>query len=141
MGRKSGFTLIELMVVMMVVVVIAAIVVPRVVGAGRQARESQLLAQLKSLRNAIATFGAQCGGYPAQLPDLIAEDATGMVDADGIPVNPQDYKGPYFTASPTGALPIDPTTGLRDWAYEPSTGAVHSGSTGTAIDGSMYSDW
>ena len=142
MGRRSGVTLIELIVVMAVVGTLASIVTPRVVGVSRQARESQMRAQLRALRNAVAVFRAQCGDYPGDLDDVVADSGTtGMTGGNGLPISGDDYAGPYFTATPTGQIPIDPTTGLKNWVYTATTGLVRSGSTNTATDGTDYSTW
>jgi general secretion pathway protein G len=139
--RRSGLTLIEVLIVVMVIAILAAIVLPRIWPTRREAAEGQLKGNLHELRTSIALFQAHCGDWPGQLSDLVATTGTGLVGGNGVSIPEDCYKGPYFTASPDGHLPLDPMTGVRDWTYEPTTGAVHSSSDGVATDGSHYSAW
>ena len=141
-GRK-GFTLIEVLIVIVVIAILAAIVVPRLLGAGREAREASLRAHLQELRNALGLFQAQCGDYPAALTDLMATTCP-AAGAAGVVLNPADFRGPYMT-TPSGELPNNPITGANvvgtDWLYaNPASGAV-SAAAGTAVDGTDYSTW
>jgi general secretion pathway protein G len=122
--------LIEVLIVIVVIAILAAIVIPRLLGAGRSAREASLLAHLQEMRNAIALFQAQCGMYPAALSDLMATTAPSYVHAP-------DYQGPYLT-TPDGNLPNDPLTGAADWNYSSSSGAIHSSATGNNLAGTAY---
>jgi general secretion pathway protein G len=142
MKRRSGFTLIEVLIVIVVIAILAAIVVPRLLGAGREAREASLRAHLQELRNALGLFQAQCGDYPAALTDIMATTAP-ATGANGVTINAADFRGPYLT-TPSGALPNNPITGGNvvgtDWNYTATTGAV-SAAAGTAVDGTNYSNW
>ena len=138
---QQGFTLIEVLIVVVVIAILAAIVVPRILGAGREAREGQLRGNLHALRTSIALFQAHTGEYPATLDDLLKADATGMVGASGSPIVPSLFRGPYFSPLPTIALPTDPMTGAADWLYTPNLGGVHSSSAWTSTDGTDYSAW
>ena len=140
-SRRSGFTLIEVLIVIVVVAILAAIVIPRIWPSVREAHEGELRANLHAMRAAIGLFGAQCGDWPGRLDDLVATDPTGLVGGNGRPIPPECFTGPYYTACPNNVLPVDPFTGARDWTYDPSTGAVHSSSTKTASDGTVYSSW
>ncbi|MFQ6097577.1 MAG: type II secretion system protein [Armatimonadota bacterium] len=149
--RKAGFTLIEVLIVIVVIAVLASIVIPRLMGAGRQAKESSLRAHLQELRNAINLFQSHTGLYPAVLGDIMnpatSPPATG-VDVTGTsqPISAADYKGPYLTTA-SMALPNNPITGGNgvgsDWVYSttaPTVGEIHAAS-GTALDGTDYSTW
>jgi len=140
-GRK-GFTLIEVLIVIVVIAILAAIVVPRLLGAGREAREASLRAHLQEIRNALGLFQAQCGDYPNALTDIMATSAPAS-GGTGVMINPADWKGPYLT-TPNGALPNNPVTGSNvegtDWVYDKTNGAVHA-KAGTAKDGTDYSTW
>ena len=142
-GRR-GFTLIEVLIVVMYIAIIAGIVLPRISGVGRRASEANLQATLHELRSAIACFQAETGLYPATLDDIVTSDAPKMgLTEQGveIPIYRQDFHGPYLIAS-GGRLPVDRTTGNREWRYEttsPNVGRVRSLSTGTSLDGKPYS--
>ena len=138
---RKGFTLIEIMIVVIVLAILAAIVIPRIWPTVREARESELKANLHGMRASLALFNAHCGDYPSRLEDLLATDATGLVGAHGDPIPAGCFQGPYFITTPGGILPLDPFTGARDWDYEASVGAVHSSSTQTSSEGTPYSAW
>jgi general secretion pathway protein G len=142
MKRRSGFTLIEVLIVIVVIAILAAIVVPRLLGAGREAREASLRAHLQEIRNAVGLFQAQCGDYPAALTDIMATTAP-ATGGNGVTINTADFRGPYLTTA-DGKLPDNPITGENavgtDWTYTATTGAVKAKS-GTAVDGTNYSNW
>ena len=142
LSRRSGFTLIEVLIVIVVIAILAAIVVPRLLGAGREAREASLRAHLQEMRNAIGLFQAQLGDYPNALADIMAT-ASPASGANGVVFNPNDFHGPYLT-TPGGDLPDNPISGANventDWLFTNTTGALHA-KAGTAVDGSDYSTW
>jgi type II secretion system protein G len=140
--RRKGFTLIEVLIVIVVIAILAAIVVPRLLGAGREARETSLRAHLQELRNAIGLFQAQCGDYPADLADIM-ETTAPDTGGNGVEINDADFNGPYLT-TPGGDLPNNPVTGGNvagtDWTYNALNGAIHA-AAGVAVDGTNYSSW
>lgn len=140
--RRSGLTLIEVLIVIVVVAILAMIVVPAAMGAGREARETALRADLHKLRSAIEVFRADMGGHPGKLDHLVRVKAVDecRLPPDGREVEcpESSYRGPYLT-TPDGLLPIDPLTGARDWQYDKRTGKVRSNAPGTAADGTLYS--
>jgi len=140
-SRKSkGFTLIEMLIVIVVIAILALIVIPRLLGAGRKAKEAALKGDLHQLRNAIQQFEADCGDYPAAIDDLQTAPAAGSIGGNGIDLDVSAWQGPYLR-TPDGGLPVDPFTTLADWTYVATSGDVNSSSTLTAINGENYSDW
>jgi len=141
---RRGFTLLEMLIVVMYITILAAMVIPNVTGAGRHARETNLRATIRELRTAIGSYQAETGLYPADLEDLVGRDApqVGLTEQGvEVPIHAQDFRGPYLIA-PGENLPIDRTTGRRDWDYStrtPTVGAVHSLNTNTSMDGMPYS--
>lgn len=142
MLRKGsrGFTLIEMLIVIVVIAILALIVIPRLLGAGRKAKEATLKGDLHQLRNAIQQFEADLGDYPLTLDQLVATTAPSGQGGQGLDLDSEGYQGPYLR-TPDGGLPKDPFTGAADWSYTPATGEVHSASTLTALDGTAYSAW
>ena len=147
--RRTGFTLIEVLIVVVVIAILAAIAVPRLVGAVRRSRDSHLRDTLHQLRSAIRLFQAHNGCYPLALSDLVrganSPPAQG-ISADGVtPVDiiAVDWEGPYIE-TPDGNLPDDRATGAADWDYANSgvnVGDVHSSSTSSGLNGTPYSTW
>lgn len=138
--HRRGFTLIEMLIVVTVIAILATLVIPRLLGASRKARESNLRGQLHTLRNAIQQFEADCGDHPASLDQLITRPAAGA-GGSGITLDTSSWQGPYVVG-PGGGLPRDPfTDSATTWSYTAATGEIHSGSTLTSLAGEDYGDW
>ena len=135
-----GFTLIEMLIVIVVIAILALIVIPRLLGAGRKAKEATLKGDLHQLRNSIQQFEADMGDYPASLDQLVATSAPTGQGGGGLDLDSAGYQGPYMR-TPDGNLPVDPFTTAADWTYTAATGEVHSASTLTALDSTAYSSW
>jgi prepilin-type N-terminal cleavage/methylation domain-containing protein len=141
--RRQGFTLLEVLIVMTVIAILAMIIIPRVMAAARRAKETQLRGNLKQIRDAIERFEASMAAWPPALSDVMAPDGASIsadFDGNGGSVDRSAYDGPYLTTG-DHQLPLDPVTKARDWNYDNSTGAVHSSSTQTALDGTQYNTW
>ena len=125
-GRSSGFTLVELLVVMTIVTLLVSIAAPRYFRSVERARENSLHTSLNVMRDAIDQYLADRGRYPESLGDLAAQR--------------------YLRE-----LPEDPLTGRRDsWialppppdsAWVGNLFDVRSGAAGRAGDGRLYADW
>ena len=142
-GKKCGFTLIEVLIVIVIISVLAMIVIPRVKAVGRKGKEALLRADLKQIRDAVERFEASTAAWPPALTDLMVADGSAIsADADGrgMALDRNGFDGPYLRTG-DGNLPLDPFTGAADWAYDNTTGQVHSSATLTAIDGIAYSTW
>ncbi len=145
--RSRGFTLIEMLIVIVVIAILALIVIPRLLGAGRKAKEASLRGDLHQLRNAIQQFEADCGDYPADINDLmLAKTAppSGPGGSGTIMLDSAGYQGPYLHTADS-KLPKDP---FQDqsvdaiWTYTAATGEVHSASSLNALDGrTAYNAW
>jgi len=141
--RRQGFTLIEVLIVIVVIAILSMLVVPRAMAARRCAKEAQLRGNLKQLRDAIERFEGTTAAWPPSLTDIMAADGvavSGDMDGRGGQVDRNAYDGPYIQTG-DGQLPQDPFTGAADWVYDNATGAVHSNSGLSAIDGSAYNTW
>ena len=137
---NRGFTLIEMLIVIVVIAILALIVIPRLLGAGRKAKESALRGDLQQLRNSIQQFEADCGDFPAALAGLMTAPAAGSNGGNGIALDTGAWKGPYMR-TPDNNLPKDPFTGSANWTYTATSGDVHSAATLTGLDGTAYSAW
>jgi len=142
-NHKKGFTLIEMLIVIVVIAILAVIVIPRLLGAARKAKEASLRADLKCIRDAIEQFEANTAAYPPELADLMVATGSAIsADADGrgMSVDRSAYTGPYLK-TPDNSLPDDPFTGEPDWNYNNTTGEVHSSSTLASLSGVAFSTW
>jgi len=59
MRAKSGFTLVEILIVVVILGILAAIVIPQFTGASTEAKESALVSDLQSIRSQIELFKIQ----------------------------------------------------------------------------------
>ena len=135
-----GFTLVEILIVITIIAILALIVIPRILGAGRKSKETNLRGQLHELRSALAKFEADCGDNPASLGDLMTRPADASRGGSGVMLDAKAWQGPYLVSADEG-LPLDPMTKAADWVYTPETGAVQSASPLNAINGEPYNTW
>jgi len=110
--RKSGFTLVEILIVVIILGILAAIVIPQFTNASQDARESSLLSQLQTLRSQIELYKLQ---HKDKLPNLVGaapacwNPLTTKTDADGVLSVAVDAFGPYMQSAPT-----NPVNGLSN---------------------------
>lgn len=123
--RARGFTLLELLFVLLIVALLAGIVGPVLVGSIGNARESTLKEDLFVLRKAIDDYYADNGKYPQELSDLTDRRYLRRIPADPL----TDRSDSWIEVRVTGNMGA---SGIVD---------VHSGSEGTAADGTRYRDW
>ena len=86
MRAKSGFTLVEILIVVVILGILAAIVIPQFTGASTEAKESSLVSNLQSIRSQIELFKIQHNDLlPGETMDAIgtktAADAVSFVNA------------------------------------------------------------
>ena len=145
--QHHGFTLIELLIVISVIAILATIVIPRLMSAGRKAREATLRANTRILRTAVEQFQSDCGMYPADLNQLVADVGATPSMAGGGTAPAGLYQGPYFPKRggignigiPTNPfVPQSDSTIGSHWDYNATTGNVASHVTGTTLDGVAY---
>ena len=86
--RKSGFTLVEILIVVIILGILAAIVIPQFTNASQDARKNSLSSQLQTIRSQIELYKLQ---HQDKLPDMVASwqkltqktDQYGVVAATG----------------------------------------------------------
>jgi general secretion pathway protein G len=144
-------TLMELVIACAILAILATTALPLARVAVIRRKEATLRYDLRQMRDAINRYKdaadqnkiqVQAGteGYPPDLDTLV----------NGVPLNGAQDKRIHFLR----AIPVDPMTGNKDWGMrsvqdDPTTTEwggtdvfdVFSRSTGTALDGSKYSDW
>lgn len=122
--KKSGFTLIELMVVMAVIATLLTIAIPRYFASLERSREAVLHHNLALIRDTLDKYYGDKGKYPDALDDLVNNRYL-----RGIPEDP-------VTDSNTTWIAIAPENPEMGGVYD-----VRSGAPGNGRDGTPYRDW
>jgi len=128
MGRASGFTLLEMMIVISIMVILISIALPIYSQSVLRSREAVLRNDLFELRSLISQYTLDKQKAPQSLDDLV-------------------------TASYIKILPKDPMTNEANWEVvqedvlmavdqqDPGISDVKSASTSTGTDGTAYNTW
>jgi general secretion pathway protein G len=101
---RSGFTLVEILIVVIILGILAAIVIPQFTNASQNARESSLQSTLQTLRSQIQLFKLQHGDT---LPNLVTSWAP--LTASTSYGTPSQTFGPYMQAAPVNPMNGDST--------------------------------
>ncbi|HEY3173335.1 MAG TPA: prepilin-type N-terminal cleavage/methylation domain-containing protein [Thermoanaerobaculia bacterium] len=152
--RESGFTLLELLVVMTIIGILAAVAIPALRDSPQRAREAALKEDLFTLRSTIDQFHGDKGYYPPDLTTLVSEGYLRQIPVDPMTKSRDTWVVAYEQIEPTaegeggtttsggeapgGQPPGGPTS---EQSTAPGIIDVHSGSTGKALDGTVYKDW
>ncbi|HJN16215.1 MAG TPA: type II secretion system major pseudopilin GspG [Armatimonadota bacterium] len=98
---RTGFTLIELMVVMVILVLLAALVLPRVMNRAEEARRKTSIIQMSGLRGALEQYQVDNSGkIPSSEQGLDA-----LLHEPTSSPKPKRWRGPYL--KDTDAVPTD----------------------------------
>lgn len=148
---QTGFTLIELVVTTAILMILASVALPIARVSVQRQKEVELRQDLYDMRNAIDRYKdaadrnqiqvkAGTEGYPPDLETLV----------EGVALAGKPGERIRFLR----AVPVDPMTGQKNWGLrcvqdDPNSNSwcgddvfdVYSQSTGTALDGSQYSNW
>ncbi len=127
-GKKSGYTLIELMIVMAIISILVSIAVPLYQKALIRSKESILKNNLFTLRTVIDEYTFDKKKAPQTLQDLVSEGYLRAVPVDPIMGNDQ-----WRTVMEDAVTSVDQT--------EPGIWDVHSMSDQKSLEGTVYSDW
>src|SRR5262245_47835646 len=102
MKKRSGFTLVELMVVLTVIALLLSVVIPDYIGRMKTAEEAVLRENLTMMREALDKHYADAGKYPGSLDELVSKRYL-----RAIPPDP-------FTRSPSTWVAIAPPGQQKD---------------------------
>jgi general secretion pathway protein G len=128
---SAGFTLLELLIVVALIGILATLVVPQFRQTPTKAKEAVLKEDLFTLRDVIDQYFSDKGKYPASLQALVED---GYLRA--IPVDPFTKSAESWQVEMASPDEGDDSAEGAGGVYD-----VHSGASGTALDGSSYSEW
>ncbi len=111
------------MIVMAMLALLLSIALPRYFAGLQRAKEAVLREDLATMRDAIGHYHADKGGYPPTLNALVEQKYL-----RALPVDPITEQVDSWIVVP----PADNTLSIYD---------IHSGASGTATDGTPYSEW
>lgn len=170
-NRKSGFSLVELIIVIVILAVISAVALPRVSRGAKGADESALGSDLGVLRNSIEIYAAEHGGdFPGKNAAGGAFGIAGSEDAFKSQLTLYSDKSGTVSATKTGTFIYGPyvhkippcpvganagsttvsigttgpvvTAGTEGWVFNTDTGGFIANSSATDESGTKtYDQW
>lgn len=108
--RRSGFTLVELMLVVLIIGILASVVYPKFSRHQIVVKERLALTQLRMFETSIDTYELDVGSLPGNLKDLLGDPGV------------RGWNGPYLKG---GVLPEDPWGNSYVYTNDGNEGAVY----------------
>jgi general secretion pathway protein G len=139
--RKSGFSLVELVVVIMILGILAAVAAPRLLQTSSTATDNGLRQSLGVVRDAVELYAAANGG------DFPRTDTAANFKADLAPYLRKFPSVPVGPAAADAAQAVDIKFGTgtageaaptQGWYFNTTSGHFFVNFTGTAGDGTAY---
>jgi general secretion pathway protein G len=132
MKAKSGFTLVEILIVVIILGILAAIVVPQFTDASTQAKVSSIKTDLQTVRSQVQLYKSQHnnGTLPGATTGVTFTQAmTGKTNADGTASTSGAY-GPYLQAIPANPYVTSATDAITVVVATIADYTVTTGTTG-----------
>jgi general secretion pathway protein G len=106
--KKTGFTLVEILIVVIILGILAAIVIPQFSNASTTAKLNSLTSDLQTVRSQVALYAAQHNDTPPTVANFVLQ-MTGQTDITGA-TNGTGF-GPYLQAMPNNPFTATATVG------------------------------
>ena len=99
LSKRSGFTLIEIILVVVIIGILAGIAIPRMGGQSAKAQKSQAKSNIAALSMAVQQYEMINGDYPSSLDGLLDESKGGpFMEKKSIPMDP--WGKPFVYSAP-----------------------------------------
>ena len=138
MKAKSGFTLVEILIVVVILGILAAIVIPQFTEASTEARVSSLMSNLQTIRSQLELYAVQHNDADPTLAGFV-DQMTGTTDIDGAttgtdfgPYLQQIPPNPFTNSSSVVAADASTADSADGWEYDAATGEIHAAVDTTA---------
>lgn len=102
MKRRSGFTLVEILVVVVIIGMMAALVAPKVVGRGEEAKRTAAQVQISNLEQTLDLYNLDNGIYPTTEQGLNA-----LIEKPTLSPEPRRWREKGYLKR----IPLDPWGG------------------------------
>jgi len=132
MKTRSGFTLVEILIVVVILGILAAIVIPQFTQASTEARESSLVSNLQTIRSQIELYKIQHNDQPPAVATFEALMIGYTFIDHAIQAGPgAGVFGPYMQRVPVN--PFSPANNLVDGAAGSSWNYTVNGTSYTFV--------
>jgi general secretion pathway protein G len=92
-ANQRGFTLVEIMVVIVILGLLATLVVPNIMGASDQAKETKAKTDCAIIAGSVRSYYVKNSRLPETLEELATKDERGRSELEELPVDP--WNTPY----------------------------------------------
>jgi general secretion pathway protein G len=128
--KKSGFTLVEILIVVVILGILAAIVIPQFTEASTEAKFSSLCTDLQTLRSQIELYKVQHNDTPPTFANFTAQMTaqTDIIGAVGTDYGPYMQKIALNQFNNLNTLDNDVNIGNDGggWEYNETTGQINA---------------
>ncbi|MGD0897672.1 MAG: prepilin-type N-terminal cleavage/methylation domain-containing protein [Thermoguttaceae bacterium] len=150
-NRRSGFTLIEVLIVVVVMAILAGAIIPQLTSSTNDARKSSVKFNLQAMRTQIQVYSTQHNNsFPAfatflnqmTLPSDINGNTTGTnlpygpyIQGGALPINPYNNSGAVVAVATPGTVPTTIVAGGAGWQYDQSNGGFYANNAEAYVAG------